>query len=129
MQIQISWLLQKPTDLDLHYLQNRVYPGSAGQRLRLLDALDRFSIIVSHFTRETSFMTSCLLSFTPGASSKGVYSKWKEFAFLGSRFFTFRVDPFSEGEKNYLQCRFGSNCFCLTEAILTDIQNICSVRK
>ena len=33
MQIQISWLLQKPTDLDLHCLQNRVYPGSAGQGL------------------------------------------------------------------------------------------------
>ena len=36
VQIQISWLLQKPTDLDLHCLQNRVYPGSAGQGLRLL---------------------------------------------------------------------------------------------
>ena len=24
-------LLQKPTDLDLHYLQSRGYPGSAGQ--------------------------------------------------------------------------------------------------
>ena len=34
MQIQISWLLQKPTDLDLHCLQNRVYPGSAGQGLK-----------------------------------------------------------------------------------------------
>ena len=34
MQIQISWLLQKPTDLDLHCLQNRVYPGSAGQELK-----------------------------------------------------------------------------------------------
>ena len=33
MQIHISWLLQKPTDLDLHCLQNRVYPGSAGQEL------------------------------------------------------------------------------------------------
>ena len=36
MQIQISWLLQKPTDLDLHCLQkvlSRVYPGSAGQGL------------------------------------------------------------------------------------------------
>ena len=30
MQIQISWLLQKPTDLDLRCLQNRVYLGSAG---------------------------------------------------------------------------------------------------
>ena len=36
VQIQISWLLQKPTDLDLHCLQNRVYPGSAGQGLREL---------------------------------------------------------------------------------------------
>ena len=26
---------QKPTDLDLHCLQNRVYPGSAGQGLRV----------------------------------------------------------------------------------------------
>ena len=34
MQIQISWFLQKPTDLDLHCLQRRVYPGSAGQGLR-----------------------------------------------------------------------------------------------
>ena len=34
MQIQVSWLLQKPTDLDLHCLQNRVYPGSAGQELK-----------------------------------------------------------------------------------------------
>ena len=25
--------LKKPTDLDLHCLQNRVYPGSAGQGL------------------------------------------------------------------------------------------------
>ena len=35
MQIQISWLLQKPTDLDLHCLQNRIYPGSAGQGLSI----------------------------------------------------------------------------------------------
>ena len=33
VQIQISWLLQKPTDLDLHCLQGRVYPDSAGQEL------------------------------------------------------------------------------------------------
>ena len=35
MQIQVSWLLQKPTDLDLHYLQSRVYLGLAGQGLRI----------------------------------------------------------------------------------------------
>ena len=34
MQIQISWLLQKPTDLDGHCLQNKGYPGSAGQGLK-----------------------------------------------------------------------------------------------
>ena len=36
-QIQISWLLQKPTDLDLHCLQSGAYPDSAGVGLiRLL---------------------------------------------------------------------------------------------
>ena len=31
VQIQISWLLQKPTDLDLHsFTKGRTYPGSAG---------------------------------------------------------------------------------------------------
>ena len=34
VQIQISWLLQKPTDLDLHCLQDWVYPGSAGKGLK-----------------------------------------------------------------------------------------------
>ena len=43
VQIQISWLLQKPTDLDLHCLQNRIYPGSAGQGLIGLIALNSFS--------------------------------------------------------------------------------------
>ena len=34
VQIQISWLLQKPTDLDLHCLQRQgIYLGSAGQGL------------------------------------------------------------------------------------------------
>ena len=34
MHDQISWLLQKPTDLDLHCLQDRAYTGSAGQGLK-----------------------------------------------------------------------------------------------
>ena len=29
MQIQISWLLQKPTDLDQHCLQRKAYQGAA----------------------------------------------------------------------------------------------------
>ena len=35
VQIQISWLLKKPTDLDLHCLQRQVYSGSAGQGLSI----------------------------------------------------------------------------------------------
>ena len=33
VQIQISWSLQKPTDLDLHSCKGRVYPVLAGQGL------------------------------------------------------------------------------------------------
>ena len=36
VQVQINWLLQKPTDLDLHCLQRQVYPGSAGQGLIII---------------------------------------------------------------------------------------------
>ena len=43
VQIQISWLLKKPTDLDLHCLQNRVYPGSAGQGLNEHDFVNHTS--------------------------------------------------------------------------------------
>ena len=46
MQIQISWLLQKPIDLDLHCLQGRVYPGLAGQGLRILYN-NKFIIVTS----------------------------------------------------------------------------------
>ena len=35
--MQISWLLQKPTDLDLHCLQRQGYPGSAGQGLSTVE--------------------------------------------------------------------------------------------
>ena len=42
VQIQISWLLQKPTDLDLHCLQNRIYLGSAGQGLSNRDDIQKW---------------------------------------------------------------------------------------
>ena len=45
-------------------------------------------------------MTSCLLQCTPSRFQNGVYSIRKEFASSGSKFFPFRVDPFSEGKKN-----------------------------
>ena len=35
MQIQISWLLQKPTDLDLHYLQSQGVSGFSRTRVKL----------------------------------------------------------------------------------------------
>ena len=48
--------------------------------------------------REVTFVTSCLLSSTPSTLPKRVYSKKKEFAPRGSKSFSFRVDPFSEGK-------------------------------
>ena len=35
MQIQISWLLQKPTDLDLHCLQRKGISGFSRTRVKL----------------------------------------------------------------------------------------------
>ena len=49
------------------------------------------------FTRGATFVTSSLLSCTPNPFCRGTYSKRKEFAPTGSKFFPFRVDPFSEG--------------------------------
>ena len=35
VQIQISWLLNKPTDLDLYVCKGWVYPGPAGPGLKI----------------------------------------------------------------------------------------------
>ena len=40
MQIQISWLLQKPTDLDLHCLQRQGIPGFSRTRVKLFTVLN-----------------------------------------------------------------------------------------
>ena len=40
MQIQISWLLQKPTDLDLHCLLRQDMSCSAREGLRLCGSLE-----------------------------------------------------------------------------------------
>ena len=47
-------------------------------------------------------MSSCLLFRIIVPFRKGVCSKRKEFAPHGSKFFPFRVDPFSEGDKTVL---------------------------
>ena len=61
--------------------------------------LDTPGILSPFFTRETIFVTSCLLSWTGIPSQKEVYSKRKEFAPRGSKFFPFRVDPFEDGDR------------------------------
>ena len=47
-----------------------------------------------------NFVISCLLSCKASSFWKEIYSKRKEFGSLGSKFFPFRVDPFSEGNQN-----------------------------
>ena len=45
-------------------------------------------------------MTFCLLFCTPTPFLKAVYLIRKEFALSGSKFFPYRVNTFSEGDKN-----------------------------
>ena len=52
--------------------------------------------------RETTSVTSWLLSCTSNPFWKGVCSKRKEFASRGNIFFPLRVDSFSEGNKTIL---------------------------
>ena len=63
VQIQISWLLQKPTDLDLHCLQKRTYPGSVGQGLRKPYQPFQFGIV--HGMIESYFNFLHLRAFMP----------------------------------------------------------------
>ena len=44
------------------------------------------------FTRETTFMPSCLLSWTPVPFWKYIYFKYTEFVSKGSKFLPFRVN-------------------------------------
>ena len=84
VQIQISWLLQKPTDLDLHCLQRQVYPGSAGQGLRsncqLIRLLDsgcwwKFTYLMTNRTRSQLIWiyTVCKGRIHPGSVGPGLY--------------------------------------------------------
>ena len=56
------------------------------------------------FHKENDFLTSYLYSCTQKSLLKRAYPKRKEFAPIGSKFFPFRVDPFSEGRQNSFQC-------------------------
>ena len=52
------------------------------------------------FKKETRYGLPGLVSCTSISFWKGVYSKRKEFAPMGSKFSPFRIDPFSEGRQN-----------------------------
>ena len=80
----------------------RILPLLTKIYLRWLDTPGWFFVIF--FTRETTFVTSCLMSYTLNSFWKGVCSKRKEFAPLGSKFFPYRVDPFIRREaKQFLK--------------------------
>ena len=76
-----------------------------------MDTFDRFTAI---FDKGNIFVITCVLSCTTNPFWKGVYSKRKEFAWKGgyykrkefapkgSKFFPFRVDPFSEVSETIL---------------------------
>ena len=123
MQIQISWLLQKPTDLDLHYLQrygisrfsrtdsgkhNRNANVWGHKRVNVLWGLDTLGRFPAIFTREITFVTSMFAFQHTNHLERGLLGKericspWEQilsFSPHGSKFFPFWVDPFSEGNK------------------------------
>ena len=64
-----------------------------------LDILDIFSAIIS---RETTFVSSCFLSYTSSLFQKGVNSKSKEFAPPGANSLL-KLTPFSRRQKQFWQ--------------------------
>ena len=93
MQIQISWLLQKPTDLDLHCLQRQGISGFSRSRVKtnvyvLQCYLLRSIKVIRCSLRGDSYVK---IEFAP--SENGSTLKRKE----GEHYFPFRVDPFSVG--------------------------------
>ena len=60
----------------------------------VLVTLSRFSAI---FSKRYDFCEILFAFLTSTTYCNGVYSKMKEFARKGSKYFPFRTDPFSEG--------------------------------
>ena len=75
----------------ISFLAGAGWGGGRGDWISLVD----FLLV---FRRETTFMTSYMLFCTLNPICKRVYSKRKEFAPRGSKFFPFRVDPFSDSD-------------------------------
>ena len=66
MQIQISWLLQKPTDLDLHCFQRQDISGFSRTRVKA-NSINSGGAVVKHRTRDRevpgSIPTNCKCCF------------------------------------------------------------------
>ena len=66
MQIQISWLLQKPTDLDLHCLQRHSITRFSTSRVNQVCSVCHSVGTVKHITRTGFKCASYLRMFCPG---------------------------------------------------------------
>ena len=73
-------------------MQNRVYPGSAGQGLRQMDILGRFSAFVYKGDNLNGFLFAFLHPKPKVPSEKGSTFKGNN----TSQFFAFKEDPFLE---------------------------------
>ena len=70
MQIQISWLLQKPTDLDLHYLQMQGISGFSRTRVKIAHL---YSLILVFAVLHKKYYNS----FQANTLSVQTYSCWR----------------------------------------------------
>ena len=61
VQIQISWLLQKPTDLDLHCLQRQGISGLSRTRVSIAKDMDIHRTVFIFPKGAGHFVISCLL--------------------------------------------------------------------
>ena len=85
VQIQISWLLQKPTDLDLYCLQRQ---GISGFSRTKVNAHEMWLREMDTLSEEITLSNSTL---------KKRSSKRREFALEERKFFPFSIDPFLKG--------------------------------
>ena len=64
MQIQIIWLLQKPTDLDLHYLQRQGISGFSRTRVNTYIYLGEQQFLQDCMCTQRRFILACASAYT-----------------------------------------------------------------
>ena len=105
MHIQISWLLQKPTDLDLHCLQKQGISGFSRTRVKI-----QLIQVMVEFLKFYGPFHNALISAIFFFKYKDKFcdfmfvflqtkSFWKRVLPFWSKFFHFRVDMFQKGDK------------------------------